>query len=238
MKAYKIHLVDIGRILFGATPPTFLLEVIVRTAVVYIILMASMRTMGKRMSSQLSRNELAAMVSLAAAIGIPIQDPERGILPAVVIAIIIVSFQRWFAYKAATNQTFESKTQGRLSILVQDGILNLKNMESARMSKDRLFAKLRSYGLLNLGPVARLYFEANASFSWVRNKENKPGLCLIPSWDDDFRREMVQRQDKWACSGCGRVEDTLTSKEAACVGRGGRSWEKAVETPGVDSRNQ
>jgi uncharacterized membrane protein YcaP (DUF421 family) len=46
------------------------------------------------MASQLSRNELVAISSLAASIGIPIQIPERGLLPAVLVAVIVVMAQR------------------------------------------------------------------------------------------------------------------------------------------------
>jgi len=63
------HLDQWSRILLGEIPPGFLLEVLFRLIVIYLILMVSMRLLGKRMASQLSRNDMAAMVSLAAAIG-------------------------------------------------------------------------------------------------------------------------------------------------------------------------
>src|SRR4051794_17099270 len=77
MKPEKIHPDDWLRILVGEVPATYFIELIIRAAVVYLILMVSMRLMGKRMSSQLSRNELAALVSLAAAVGIPMMSPDR-----------------------------------------------------------------------------------------------------------------------------------------------------------------
>jgi len=81
MKPEEIHLKDWLRILIGEEPISFLLELIIRAAVVYLVLMLSMRLMGKRMSSQLSRNELATLVSLAAAVGVPMMAPDRGLLP-------------------------------------------------------------------------------------------------------------------------------------------------------------
>lgn len=80
MQPQDIHFSDWQRILFGEVPITYLFELLIRAIAVYFILMVSIRAMGKRMSSQLSRNELAALVSLAAAVGIPMMAPERGVL--------------------------------------------------------------------------------------------------------------------------------------------------------------
>lgn len=230
MEAYQIHIDDIQRILFGTTPITFLLEVVFRTAVIYLILMLSMRMTGKRMSSQLSRNELAAMVSLAAAIGVPLQDASRGLLPAILISFIIVSFQRWAARKSAADQEFEAKTQGRVSVLVEDGVLKLDTMKQARISRERLFAQLRFAGLQNLGNVKRMYFEANGSFSLLEDRSYKPGLCLIPAWDYEFRENMRFDRAKRTCTACGLVaDDPSWSNDNACRACGGAEWEHPVE---------
>ena len=77
MQPQEIHLADWQRIFVGQVPGSFYLEVILRTAVVYAILQISMRLMGKRMASQLSRTEMVAMVAMAASIGIPIMAPDR-----------------------------------------------------------------------------------------------------------------------------------------------------------------
>jgi uncharacterized membrane protein YcaP (DUF421 family) len=60
-------------------------------------LLVSMRLMGKRVTAQLSITELAVILMLGAAIGVPIQVSSQGVLPAVVVLITVVSFQRWSA---------------------------------------------------------------------------------------------------------------------------------------------
>lgn len=46
--------------------------------------------MGKRVAGQLSLSELAIIVTLGAAIGVPIQAADRGMLPAFVLLIVAV----------------------------------------------------------------------------------------------------------------------------------------------------
>jgi uncharacterized membrane protein YcaP (DUF421 family) len=99
MKKEDIHPFDWGRMFVGEVPFGFFVEVIFRTAFVYLILMVAMRLMGKKIASQLGRNEMIAIISMAAAIGVPLQSPDRGLLPAVIIAGIVVATQQFIASK-------------------------------------------------------------------------------------------------------------------------------------------
>jgi hypothetical protein len=59
MKKEDIHLSDWSRLLLGEAPPLFLLEVFVRTLVIYVFLLFILRWLGKRMSGQLIIMELS-----------------------------------------------------------------------------------------------------------------------------------------------------------------------------------
>lgn len=203
MKSFEIHLNDLSRIIFGEVPPTFFLEIILRTFIVYLVLMVSMRLMGKRMSSELQRNELAALVTLAAAIGVPMHEPTRGLLPSVIIAFVVIVIHQLVAKKAAKSQKFESISQGDINILVSDGALQLGNMEHSKIPKDQVFAKLRGFRVKHLGEVKRLYLEADGSISLLRRQEVMAGLCILPEWDKAFIGRLEIRQDEKVCDNCG-----------------------------------
>lgn len=146
MKEYQIHIDDLQRIFIGEANMDFYIEVIIRTVIIYLILIVSMRLLGQRMASQLSRIEMAAMVSLAAAIGVPLQTPERGLLPAVIIAIVVVCVARIVSYYSSRNQKFKKLSQDDLDVLVEDSVLNIPLMKKTRITRERLFAQLRSEG--------------------------------------------------------------------------------------------
>lgn len=201
----EIHLYDIGRILTGDMPPAFFIEIIIRAIVVYIILMGAMRLMGKRMASRLNRNELAAISTLAAAVGIPLLTPDRGLLPGILIAFIVVLVQRLVAHYSVKSQRFERLTQGRISTLVFDSCLQLRQMEKVRISREQLFSRLRSNRIRHLGQVKRMYMEANGSFTIIRHSEKKPGLPVIPSWDKALLEEQQRAKETYVCSYCGNA---------------------------------
>ena len=188
-----------------------------------------MRLLGKRMSSQLGRNDLAAMVTLAAAIGVPLQAPDRGLLPAIVIALVVVYMGRFIAAKAFKNQAFEKFSQDNLDMLVVDSIMDLGTMKKVRISRERLVAQLRSNGIKQLGEVKRLYIEANGSFTLIPEEHPNPGLSIIPRWDDDFNQRFKKHEDIMVCQTCGIVQKKPFDPKMTCPNCKDCAWTNAVE---------
>ncbi|WP_437927172.1 YetF domain-containing protein [Sorangium sp. So ce291] len=230
MKPEEIRVFDLERMLRGQTPWVFALEVLLRVVVIYVILVVSMRLMGRRMAKQVSRNELAALVSLAAAIGPAMQTPDRGLLPTALVALLVVGMQRALSMLAARNRRVEKVTQGEVTTLVADGCLDNRALSSALLSSDRVFAQLRAQGLEHLGQVDRFHLEANGSFSLIKAKDERPGLSILPAWDEDAHRAQPEARGVRACSGCGFV--VKRGEEPSACGRCGSSeWARAVGGP-------
>jgi len=218
MKKEDIHFGDWQRMFIGDVPAGFYWEVVLRIAVIYLVLMVSMRLMGKRMASQLSRNEMVAMVSLAAAIGVPLQSPDRGILAAIVISIVVIAVQQLAAWLASRNQKLESMTQGDLTVLVADGRINLDQMKRNGITRERVFAQLRGQGIRHLGEVKRLYFEASGSFTFIPARDAMPGLIVLPLHDPAFHGKVCRPTERFVCSRCGQLmpQSPGTNRCPAC----------------------
>jgi len=150
MKPEDIKITDWMRILFGDTPYEFLIEVIIRILFIYILLVLTMRFMGRRMEAMISRNELIAMVSMAAAIGIPLLTPDRGLLPAVVIAIVVIIIQRLIAYITTRSASKENIILDEITLLAEDGLLKPADMLKSRITRERILAELRSSSIKTL----------------------------------------------------------------------------------------
>jgi len=230
MNPDDIHLSQWQRILIGEVPGSFYLELGIRAAVVYLLLMVSMRLMGKRMSSQLGRNELAALVSLAAAIGVPLQSPDRGLLPAAVIAFVVIFTERWIASKTYRSQSFEKFSQGNIDMLIKDSVIDLKTLKKVSLTRERLLSQLRALGVKHLGKVERLYMEANGSFTLIESKEPQPGLSIIPIWDTEYYSRFHKSGELMACQLCGFPQKAPFNEKLVCPNCNANSWTEAVES--------
>jgi uncharacterized membrane protein YcaP (DUF421 family) len=226
MKKEEINISDIQRILFGEAPPVFLLEVFVRTVIIYIILLVVMRWLGKRMSGQLTIMEMAVMLTLGAIVSVAMQVPDRGIILSVLVLTCTLAFHRGLGRLGFKNSRIEKITQGKMSVLVKDGVLQLNEMEKCRVSKQQLFAQLRGSQIYNLGRVKRVYLEACGLFSTFETAESKPGLSVLPPGEQQLF-SAKQPIALIACINCGFVKSKDTTNQP-CTSCSCNEWTEAV----------
>ncbi len=228
MKKFEIHLADWQRILFGQTPPVFLLEVFVRTLIIYIFLLFVLRWLGKRMSGQLTILEMSVMLTLGAIVSVAMQVPDRGITLSMFVLFCTLAFQRGLSWLGIKSARIEELSQGRISTLVKDGVLDLKEMGRCRISRQQLFGQMRSEGIFNMGEVRRVYLEACGIFSIVKMHTPAPGLTTLPRADNTAPL-LLQHTDDLVCAQCGKASpDNTSSKD--CPACGSNNWTSAVST--------
>jgi uncharacterized membrane protein YcaP (DUF421 family) len=234
MKKEEIHLADIKRILFGLAPPEFLLEVFVRSIIIFIVLLLVIRLLGKRMSGQLTIMEMAVMLTLGAIVAVPMQMPDRGILQGVVLLVCIAFFQRGISWLGVVSGKIEDITQGKASMLVKNGVLQLHEMKKVRVSHQQLFSELRQKNIFNLGVVDRVYMEACGMFSIFQSEDQKPGLAILPPDDQEIlqiKETAFSKENSkvglMACCNCGNIKPKTDQK--ACENCGSNEWVEAVK---------
>ncbi|MFL5730402.1 MAG: DUF421 domain-containing protein, partial [Cytophagaceae bacterium] len=138
MKKEEIHFGDWNRLFIGEAPWEFLLETAIRCTVVYLFFFVAIRLLGKRMSAQMTIFELAVIITLGAAISLPMESPDKGIIPGILILFAVVAFQKGLSFLTFKSYRAEAVTQGELSILLKDGRLLLDQMEKCVLSRERL----------------------------------------------------------------------------------------------------
>jgi uncharacterized membrane protein YcaP (DUF421 family) len=96
---------------------------------------------------------------------------------------------------------------------VEDSVIRMKELAATRITHERLVSHLRANGIVHLGEVKRVYFEAGGFFTLIRNDNDtiRSGLRILPEWDREFITEQQLSSD-FVCSACGYNLDK-TSKD-------------------------
>lgn len=224
MKKEDIHLWDVNRILFGEAPHIFLIEVFVRTAFIYALLLLAVRLMGKRMSGQLTISEMSVMLTLGAIVSPAMQSPGVGLLQGALILFLAFCFQRGLNFFEFKSKKLEKLNHGEIVMVVKDGTMMLNEMTQAKLSRQQLFAVLRSEGIHNLGELDRVYLESFGMFSIYKSKKNKPGLDIFPPDDEEIKSFSGMDNDhQLVCTSCGHV-DKEDIKEKLCPVCNSNEW--------------
>lgn len=217
---------DWQHILLGDVPWYFLLEVWVRTAGTYLMLMLGMRLLGKQAAAQYTLFEMSAVITLSSAIGSALVMPDNGMLPPFV-SLVTVVFLHKLLLKWRKKADIRLTVVGKTILLVKDNKLLIENMERVLISQKKIFEILRLRQFQHLGQISRLYLESSGSFSIVATSQPKPGLSILPASDEELQASAAIL-DHFACSKCGNIKKSHTIPAIVCASCGAHAWTKAV----------
>lgn len=96
-----------SRVLWNDLPEVFLVEVIFRSIVMFIVLLLTLKIAGKRGVKQLSVFETVIIIALGSAAGDPMLYDNVGILPAITVFVVIILMYRLITWMAAKSKKFE-----------------------------------------------------------------------------------------------------------------------------------
>ncbi len=230
---------DFGRMFLGDEPPLFLVEVALRTAIIFVYTLLLLRLLGKRGVAQLSLFEVTIIIGLGSAVGDPMFQADVPLLHAMIVIGIIVLLYRLFMMFVRKSEAFERFVEGEPSCVVSEGRMDLRALDRERISSEELFEILRGSGIAQLGEVKRAFLEQSGALSVFAfpPRHVKPGLPIVPPWDIDEPRCFLAGRDDlppgdYACMTCGDVVD----RDAAgalppCSECKGRRWTDAVKAP-------
>ncbi len=222
--------------LMGDAPWQFAIEVLLRFLVIYLVLLIVLRLMGRRFASQLSIVELAIMVMLGAAIGPPLQTPEKGILPTVLLLTLLACFRllSWFTFR---SHQMEILSQGDATMLVKNGRLALEHLRHAELSRARIFSELRALDIQHLGELQRAWLEPSGRVSLLRYRQPRAGLWILPDQSKESDKRILV-EESYACARCGYVVNDGQKPGAVCRYCQHPHWQRAVKRLGTDELYQ
>jgi uncharacterized membrane protein YcaP (DUF421 family) len=226
----SVWLSDWKRILLGNAPSGFLLEVLLRTAVVYLLLIVLVRLLGKRMSGQVSTLELGLMIVLGAIVSGAFQVANRGVIPAIVLLFTALLLQRGLSAAGARSVRFERLTQGDAKMVVRGGNLQIDELRTIGISQEQIFSALRAQGIRHLGQLERVYQEASGEFSIFLRQPPSAGLSVLPDWDRELHGRARIAKGSCACAHCGLVQSSSPGP-FRCPRCGHHDVQDAVEEP-------
>lgn len=208
---------DWHKIIFGDEEPAFLLEIALRTFIMFLLLFIALRVMGKREVKQLSIIELLIIIALGAAAGDPMIYKEMGILNSLV-AFLVVYVMYWIITRFITrSEKVESILEGDPIYIIRDGRASEESFKHKELGMDEFYSALRAQKIHQLGQVKAGILEANGVVSLVLYKKNeiKPGL---PIWPDELGEKTKQIMVKglYACVNCGDVKYLNAGDVAKC----------------------
>jgi len=204
-------------LLLGSEEWTFLPETVLRTLIMFIIIVISLRLLGKRGVKQLSIFELVVIIGLGSAAGDPMFYKDVGILPTIIVFTTVVSLYTLITYFIGKNKNFEKLLEGKPVSLIKDGVFSIDNFKKEILGEDEFFAELRMQGVSQLGQIEEAIEESsgNISIFFYPDEEVKYGLPIMPdSLENSIKK--ITEIDYYSCTFCGFTEKLKPATKHNC----------------------
>ena len=147
---------------------------IIRTVILYIMVVASVRIMGKRQIGELQPTELVITILLSEVAAIPMEDSEIPIINSVIAISLLVAFEIIISVINMKSYKFRSIIQGNSVIVIKNGEIDQKQLKSLRFTIDDLLESLRQKDIFDIEDVQYAIAETNGTLSVLLKNENKP----------------------------------------------------------------
>lgn len=164
---------DLARMFIGEHPPLFLLEVAFRTLVMYGYTLLAVRFLGKRGTGQLTAFDFIVVILLGSAAGDPMLYDDVPLLYGIIVISVVVLIERVINAFTNRNTRMEEFIESTPTLLVRDGVIDIKALEAEEISHAELLMELRQNGIRSVGEVERAYIEPSGRVSIFKCEAGK-----------------------------------------------------------------
>src|SRR5512146_706435 len=113
-------------------------QIILRTLIIYLVILLGLRLSGKREVGQMTPFDLTLLLLLSNAVQNAMTGPDTSLIGGVVAAFTLLALNYFVAELSGGNRRFRRLIQGSPSLLVHDGKIIEAHMAREHVSYDEL----------------------------------------------------------------------------------------------------
>ena len=184
-----------------------MLIILVRTIILYLLVLFTIRIMGKSELSKMSPFQLVVIFMIAELAAIPIEASEASLINGAIGIFTLTFLQVLISTISIKSERFKNFINGKPSILIENGEINEKELKNLRISLNDLMEQLRLGNAPALSEVEFAVMESKKpltaeDLSIQKQPETMP-LILISDgvlyrqnlhslgWDEDFLKSQL-----------------------------------------------
>ncbi len=164
-----------------------MLVAFVRTIILYILVVAALRLMGKRQIGQLQPSELVITMMISELASIPLENIGTPLINGVLPILTLIIAEATFSFLTLKSKKIRKIMSGSPTILISKGQVLEKEMERLRFNIDDLMEELRANGYSNLLDVEYAIIETTGMLSIIPKSNKRPvtpsDLDMTPEYE-------------------------------------------------------
>lgn len=166
-----------------------MLIIFIRGIVLYILVIFSIRLMGKRQIGDLSPSELVITILISNIATLAMEDSSLPLLTAVIPLFTLVCLDVLSSYLCMKSRKVRHTISGRPEVVISGGTIDQNSLRKLRYTIDDLMSALRTQGIFDISQVQYAVVETTGVVSAMLKPEFQP---LTPDSADLPKQEPAQ----------------------------------------------
>jgi uncharacterized membrane protein YcaP (DUF421 family) len=142
-------------------------EIVLRTAIVYLFLVAVIRLSGRREVGQISVPELVLILIISNAVQNAMVGENTSVAAGIVAVITLLLLDRALDFLIGRSRRFRRIVEGEPRLLARDGRILTRALRDAKVRPEDLRAAVRAAGLISVDDVRLAVLETDGSISII-----------------------------------------------------------------------
>lgn len=151
--------------------------ILLRTIILYVVIIITFRLMGKREIGELGIVDLVVFVMIAEMAAIAIENYNESFSQYLIPIFLLVILQVIFSFISLKSRKFRKLVDGEPSMIIKRGKIDEKEMKRQRYNFDDLMMQLREKDIRNIKDVEYAILEPTGKLS-VFKYENETGFTI------------------------------------------------------------
>lgn len=145
-----------------------------RTIILYIIVIISIRLMGKRQIGDMQPGELVVTLLISEIAAMPLQDTDQPILFGVSAIFTLVALEIMISLLSLKSFFVRKLISGKSVILIKDGIIDQKELKKVRLTVLDLVELLRNQQVFDISTVSFAVLETGGNLNVLLKSKSQP----------------------------------------------------------------
>ena len=169
-----------------------MLNLVIRTLILYATVILSLRVMGKKQLGELQPSELVVAIMISDLASVPMQTIDIPILSGILPVLTLIVAEVILSFVALKSKKVRSIITGEPNIVIYNGKIMEKELGKLRFNVNDLISELRLNGCYDISEVAVAVVETSGKISIIQKQGSQNATV------DDLKRK-PQKRDGLPC---------------------------------------
>ena len=170
-----------------------MLIIIIRTVLLFLLIVFSLRLMGKKQLGELQPSELVTTIMISNIATLALEDASTPMLMGVIPILMIVCLDVMLSGILLKNARIRKTVSGTARVVISDGVVDQAELKNLRYTIDDLTEAMRDQGIFDISQVQYAIVETTGKINFLQKEQPAKNPPEIIIRDGELNRDALER---------------------------------------------